>query len=384
MKGSRGNNQEEIDGKNAPFQNEYDRGSNDAILEVLERVEEEGQRRVKNGLNEVNFTIGVLNCLLIISVFAALPQHFWILYILEALVLLPMKCLDLWRAKPLCSVFYLLDYCWCMNYLGVVGLVLLTFFPWSQDVHKMFLFAAYGTACGPLLGACGVLPFVALVFHDVSVMTDVFIHIFPPMLVYTLVWQKDKILLAWPDTFDLDYDIYFFPTAASTSSVFGNTLMLYFIWLIPFVTWMSSHGIDFPKHGYDTVFHSTLRKGLCTVIGSVIWKRPAEVSKNQIMTNEFEKRDLYIYIFGHFIVCIGAFFFIAYPCFKSKAIYGVILASMAVVSVYKGALRYRYYSTDMYANIIRKYSVARTKKRGFDRRQDHEKNSKNESTPLIA
>jgi hypothetical protein len=384
MKGSIGNNQEQTEVKNAPFQSDYDRGSHDAILEVLDRVEEEGQRRVKDGLNEINFTIGVLNCLLIISVFAAFPQHFWILYILEALVLLPMKFLDLWRAKPLCSVFYLLDYCWCINYVGVVGLVLLICFSWSQDVHKIFLFAAYGTACGPLLGACGALPFVALVFHDVSVMTDVFIHIFPPMLVYTLVWQKDKILLAWPDTFDLDYDINFFPTADSTSSVLGSTLLLYFIWLIPYVVWMTTRGIDLPKRGYDTVFHSTLRKGLCTVIGSVIWGRPEEVSKKQIMNDDFEKRDLYIYFFGHFVLSVGAFLFIAYPCFKSKIIYGVILTSMTVISVYKGALRYRYYSTDMYANIIRKYSAAGTKEKSIDGRQDHEEDSKNESTLLLA
>ena len=73
-----------------------------------------------------------------------------------------------------------------MNFLAIVFLAVLVLCEVvgsavEEDTRKAFLKAALGIACGVLLGANIALPFVACVFHDVSTMTGLFIHLMPPM-----------------------------------------------------------------------------------------------------------------------------------------------------------------------------------------------------------
>ena len=100
-------------------------GSSDAIQQVLEEVEKAAEKRIRNGLSEVNFTLGVFNCFVITYVFAAFPQHLWLMYIVEAFFFFPIKFRFLYINKPLSQVFYFLDYCWIMNMAGVAALIAL-------------------------------------------------------------------------------------------------------------------------------------------------------------------------------------------------------------------------------------------------------------------
>ncbi len=234
-----------------------------------------------------------------------------------------------------------------------------------------------GVACGPLLGAAGILPFVALIFHDFGTMCDVFIHIYPPMLMYTLRWKADEILKRWPQVFDLDYDVDFF---GGPGTIFGNTIILYLLWLIPYVYWMVRVGMDLPnktppsgEKPYDTVFHSNMRKSLCVATGTYIWKRPMEESLRQVKTNQFERRDLYIYLSGHFILVFLALCFLAYPCYKAEHLHGVLLCALALVVVWRGAMRYSYYSTELYVNIVREMAATEASSNG----------TVDENTPLL-
>jgi len=88
----------------------YRSGESDAVNRVLAEVEYQGQKRVRSGYNEVNFTGGVLNCFLMIFVFGAFPQHFWILYLAEAFFLLPLKTMHLMKNKPLNQIYYFFDF----------------------------------------------------------------------------------------------------------------------------------------------------------------------------------------------------------------------------------------------------------------------------------
>jgi hypothetical protein len=60
-------------------------------------------------------------------------------------------------------------------------------------------------SCGTLIGANIALPFVACLFHDVNTMTGLFIHIMPPMVMYTFMWNSSAIRAAWPGVFNLTY-----------------------------------------------------------------------------------------------------------------------------------------------------------------------------------
>ena len=364
------NNLSSIDGLERTPSVAYREGSKEAIERVLAEVEKESEKRIRYGFSELNFTLGVLNCFFLIFMFCVYPQNLWIVYIAQALFLFPAKFRIMIKAKPLNQAFYYFDLCWFMNFVGVGAFILLFTEKGglSDEFRKQLFYGAYGIACGPLLGATIVLPFVSLVFHHLESMTDVFIHFFPPMLFYILRWEAQEVRDAWPDAFGLDYNVVFWPTNGTfTNCVFGNSILFYLAWFVPYTIWQILIGLDLPRTNrqtklsdgspaptvYDTVFHSTMRNGLCVVMGKYLWNRPEEASLGQVRTNDFEMRDFYAYMIAHAIATLASFIFSAYPCYLSKAVHGGFLCLLTCICTYRGAMRYTYYSTKMYSKLIR-------------------------------
>lgn len=62
--------------------------------------------------------------------------------------------------------------------LSIIGLVIHSAigFPFPYSARKHLFALTMGVACGPLLGAALVLPFVALLFHDIDTMTGLFVR----------------------------------------------------------------------------------------------------------------------------------------------------------------------------------------------------------------
>jgi len=296
-------------------------------------------------------------------------------------VLIPMKMYSSYQAKPLREILYYLDYCWVMNLFFI--LVSICFFLDTvtpdqliseQQRHYLFL-TIYGISCGPLLGATMLLPFVAVVFHDFVIMTGLFIHILPPMVMYTFRWNYQEIHDAWPKMFKLSYmdNIKFFPEGkvfflpgTGMGTVAGNTIAFYFVWFIPFVCWMLLIGMNLPKKNrrnkdgtlvipmYDTVFHSTVRHGLSAVAGKALWGRPASVSKLQMENDDYETRDFLVYVGMHAVLACSSVYILAYPCYLSQTVHTVMLIVLTIICVARGAARYTYYVTEMYQHAIRK------------------------------
>jgi hypothetical protein len=79
----------------------FRKGEQETILKVLEEVDRTAAKRMREGFNEFNFAVGVLNSFFIAFVFGRLPQHLWLVYFVESLMLLPTKFRYMWRAKPL-------------------------------------------------------------------------------------------------------------------------------------------------------------------------------------------------------------------------------------------------------------------------------------------
>jgi len=366
--------QMEPDGLKDKLAEAYRLGSEGAIQKVLAEVEHQADKRIRAGFGETNFTLGVLNTILIVYIFSAFPQHFWILYLVEAFLLIPIKFALMIRAKPLNQALYYLDFCWIMNFLGVAGLVCL--FSGKDHISSTFrkhlFLAAYGICCGPLLGATAVLPFVALIFHDVTTMTSLFIHIFPPVLVYVLRWRSDEVTEAWPNSFYLNHEVVFFPGGANGTSffdsVFGNALSFYLLWFVFYTVWQVFIGLDLPRSQrhkrrsdgkralavYDTVFHSTMRGSLVVTMGKILWKRPTVDSLRQSRENDFEMKDLIVYMMFHMIAVIMSLLTLAYPCSISPVIHGTFIVILTVICAWRGAKRYTFYCTEMYAKLIRK------------------------------
>ena len=208
-------------------------------------------------------------------------------------------------------------------------------------------------------------------------MTGLFIHLMPPMVVYTFMWHTPDILRCWPNIFHLTYmdAIEFFPTTTTatlnvlgggSNSVVGNAIGLYLSWCIPYIGFMLlCGGINLPKKyqrdgitpahpKWDTVFHSTMRQGVCVAIGKVFRGRSKHQSLQLNETNNFDWIDFIIYMIFHMIASVASIVVISYHCFSSQRFHLVVLAFAMVLAVTRGAHRYTYYVTTMYSKSLRR------------------------------
>ena len=83
-------------------------GEADTIRKVLYAVQRHERERIQEGFNEINFAAGVLNSMLVAYVFGNFPEHFWLLWLLEAAALIPRKIWQDWHAQPLRQILYYL------------------------------------------------------------------------------------------------------------------------------------------------------------------------------------------------------------------------------------------------------------------------------------
>lgn len=164
---------------------QFKNGEEATLKRILDEIDKIALKRTSEGLNDRNFSIGVLNCFFIVYMFGAHPEHLWLIYVVQGMYMIPKRLLIACNARPLNQALYYLDFCWMMNFAGsflilllvIVGLLGLGGSGALSDVAREACFnALLGVSTGPLMGANIVLPFVACLFHDVSTMTGLFIQ----------------------------------------------------------------------------------------------------------------------------------------------------------------------------------------------------------------
>ena len=376
----------EIEKDNHQQQQQISPAEAETIRRVLSSLQALENKRLREGLNERNFSIGVLNTLLITYVFGSHPEHFWLLFLIKASLLVPLNVWHDYKAKPLCRVLYYLDFCWITNVVGVVSLYAVFFLgdaiPGKARIQLMM--ATVGVGCGSLLGATAILPFLATVFHDHRTMTSLFTHIVPPMLLYTLLWHGDAIREAWPGVFRVELDkLKFFPEQEDNigygpfflpwkgiGSISGNAAMLYLVWWVLYSVWMLTIGLELtrtkiiqdrdntnnnqisaPK--YDTVYFSMVRDGYSRSVGR-LWGRRHEVSERITTLGEYEYRDFLLYMTIHAVLVFIATNVLAYACLASKLIHATFIWIVVVLCVFRGAKRYVYWITNSSSKALQK------------------------------
>ena len=187
----------------------------------------------------------------------------------------------------------------------------------------------------------------------------------PPVVMYTFVWYTDKILEAWPSVFNTGYMEDEMTYFGGTGSIASYSTAFYFTWWVIYVCFMlGGGGIDLPKKfkpdgtpakpKYDTVFHSTMRDGVCILIGKFIRGRSRAESLTLMETNMFDEVDFGLYMIFHMIAALSAIYVSGFLCFKSKIFFRLMLGASIVVAVVRGANRYTYYTTKMYSRALRK------------------------------
>jgi len=339
-----------------------------------------------SNIQRFNFAFGVANTHFIVYMWAVFPQHFWILYLIEAGFFLSFRFYKLWHKKPLNQALHYLDFCWMTNIACYIFLCIVLFLGgpnnkiFSEIFRQEFFLLAFGVACGPLFGALLVTP-LALIFHNTETMASVFIHFFPSMQLYILRWNNTVMKEVWPTFFYDDFEfLNFWPRENFTGSVFGNSLIFYFAWATLYMIWQLCVGLDLPRTHrkstvntvtirsdgskevirsprqpkWDTVYHFNMRDGQCIWMGKLLWNRDVETSQRMIETNEYELKDFFAYMLLHFIGVFVSIVLLAWLCSLNKYIHAAWILGIFLIVIVRGSNRYVYYSTEMYSKMIKK------------------------------
>jgi Protein of unknown function (DUF2838) len=346
------------------------------IREALRIIQKTEREAIQRTFSPLNFTLGVFNTLLAAYMFGGYPQHFWLLVALEASILIPLKVYNDWTAKPLCQILYIIEYCWLMGFWILFSMVGMTKYAddyLTDNVRKHLFRTTVGCGTGALLGAAGVLPVVAFFFHDRMTMTALFIHATPTFLLYTFLWESQRIEKAWPGLFrfDLMKEVHaedYFPKSIDWKDPFGtvsvNSTALYLAWLSIYILWMAAFGLRLtsrktrrgeprePK--YDGAFQSFVRNGFVYFTGS-LWGRPVSRTRQQIADGLFEIRDFIAYLFVHVSSIVFATNVNGYICFTWREGHAAFLWALTLVCIYRGAGKYVQLFTSFSDNLIHKH-----------------------------
>jgi len=330
------------------------------ILRCIGVLEKRAVGLKERGMSSWSFFFGVLNLLLVTWCFGVVPQHFWLLYVFETLVLFPLRWRHMISARPLSEAFYWLDFCWIWNFLcniflGIYALHAYISLPSSgagvmaavdkQRVREVLFCTFFGIATGPLSCAVGALG-NALVFHDSDNTVSVFIHLGPTLLAYTLRWNSQAVLEAWPALFDLSY----FSEVRPWRDVYLNAAAAYLLWWLLYLLWLLTCGLRLPSRGYDTVFHSIMRGG--SPIPSILgWSK--EDLAGRVARNDFTAGSAAVYMLFHAAAVLAAVL-LSVCCWLSQHFHGLCCLGMALAAIYRGSQRYAYYVLDVHLREVRR------------------------------
>lgn len=327
----------------------------DVVLHCIDVVESRSKDLKQKGLNSWRFFFGVTNLVMVTWVFGEHPEHFWILYIVETLVLFPLRWMHMYAAQPLNEVFYWFDFCWIANFVGNVMIMLLLVRAYfaatplqalnGDPVREALFCTFWGIACGPLLCAVGALG-NALIFHDADNTASVFIHLFPSLLLYTFRWQSERVVEAWPTLFHLNY----FDRVSPWSDIYLRACAAYLVWWLLYSLWLILCGSKLPSKGYDTVYHFLMRSP--NPVSKILGWSDEELARRS-KANDFGIPSMLIYMLLH-AVAVTTAITVSIACFSNQYFHGSACALMLLSSIYKGSSRYSYYMVDQYTIMLRR------------------------------
>ena len=77
----------------------YREAERDVMRRTLEEIDKVANKRIRDGFSEVNFTLGVLNVILVSFTFGLWPQNFWLLFLVEGVLFVGAKSRTFWRSN---------------------------------------------------------------------------------------------------------------------------------------------------------------------------------------------------------------------------------------------------------------------------------------------
>jgi len=132
-------------------------------------------------VGKIAFTLGVINLVLTVWLFAGLPVAFCYFYSVKMFALFALRFYLYYKQK---FHYFMLDFCYFGN-------ILLFVFLWAlpASFHERGFFVVWGVINGPV--AWAVVAFGnSLVFHSVDKITSLFLHLTPALVLFDLRWKR--------------------------------------------------------------------------------------------------------------------------------------------------------------------------------------------------
>ena len=239
------------------------------LKEALKLVQSEAARIKDKGLTAFSFFYGFSICLLTAYLIGAFPESVWIVYGLQAILILGYRLyVDIPKTKPR-QYMYFFDFCWIANFtFAILAFYMLlqvidrTYFsgsifptssisskvPWMGRVVILF-------ATGPL-GWSVIGLRNKLLLHDIQNFSATFIHLWPCIIALTFRTHPDQVISAYPGLFDALTGIKDNNIDAGFFHLMQLGSLSYFVWWTIFTLWMILHGRfqSIEGTGADTVY----------------------------------------------------------------------------------------------------------------------------------
>jgi hypothetical protein len=271
-------------------------------------------------LDKISFVVGVSNACISPVIVSRLPQWVPIFYTVQFFFFITLRYINY---KSTQSHYFFFDLCYYVNLLTLLYI-------WIFPSSKILFTAVFTLTNGPI--AFAIIAWRnSLVFHSLDKVTSVFIHIYPPVVSYTLRWlpeldkNREAAIRYRTEHFPAVQDM---PTLSFQSYICIST-SFYIVWQIfYFIIVVIKHGKKV-ESGERRTSYSTLLK-----------PSPEKWSFIQCLAGVFgEKYKLYGLMLWQFWYNMGTCL-LTYFFFKSFWLHSVFLVSMFAVSVWNGASYY--------------------------------------------
>ncbi|CCG81815.1 Putative uncharacterized protein [Taphrina deformans PYCC 5710] len=216
------------------------------------------------------FVLGVGNVFVTAFLMGGYPEYVHISYTLQILFWMPWRYFTYHKRG---MHYFIADLCYYVNFLT---LIFLWVAPWSEHLMAACYYLAFGSLAWAIIAWRN-----SLVFHSVDKVTSLFIHIFPPAVMHTIVHvcPRSYTNVTFPAInriFDLSYG-----SAILSSSV------AYVIWQTLYYVFIQVRRQEKIKAGRPTSFTWLLKSYSKTWIGKQVLRLPEALQPFAFMGIQF-------------------------------------------------------------------------------------------------
>jgi len=189
----------------------------------------------------------------------------------------------------------------------------------------------------------------ALVLHDIELFSGCFIHLWPSFTTLAVRAHPALVMAAYPGHFDSFFD----PAhGIGILELVKLGAMAYFVWWVPFTTWMLVHGRHHSpkKTGWDTVYF-----GLVMSNGAV--RSTLGIGKGDelaIFASASQVAPVLKYMVIHAALSTLSLVWSA-CCYRYMNLHYAFCILLVCVAMYNASKRYEWMLTDRYSRAIRKH-----------------------------